>query len=474
MASRAFSSSSRAAKALKWKFNGTTVPVDSYIAAVERAVDALPTKFSAKAEVGVIQGNPHTTPENNDPEHASGRIGTGNASGKKRLSSFHAYPDGRVTFSDPALAPFSKGPDAVQSAVQSTDNYWTWDDQYQRHYHMHEDGSYECCCSDLDDGVIAELESIEAFNASGRGLNDRIGVIDTRGSGSLESRLSWLKVENFPGVRGDGTLNLHGFDIRQIPDSDVLQIVLINHRPPIDPITGEDLDPKITGANSTIEVFETEVGSGKMMHVKTYAHKAIQTPNRVTWIDGDTFVFTNDHNGKVGFRRALSPYIGGSSLGCCNQTDCQIAVQSRFKLPNGLIVGKDSLLYVPDTSTGEIYIYSFASSPSLLPDLQFNTSIKLSYPLDNLSVDEKGDIFVAAFPMSYKWDETAKDPFGKDLPSTVFRIRKLKEGEYEVEKVLEDDGTVLSGITVAVHDVRTGSIFLGGVVAPFIVICEAI
>ncbi len=63
MASRGFSSSVRAAKALKWKLNGTTVQVDKYIKAVETAVDALPSEFAAKAKVGIIQcvaSPPHT------------------------------------------------------------------------------------------------------------------------------------------------------------------------------------------------------------------------------------------------------------------------------------------------------------------------------------------------------------------------------------------------------------------------------
>ena len=69
----------------------------------------------------------------NDPTHASGKIGVGNASGKTRLSSFHAYPDGSVKFSDPALAPFSKGPGAGQSEASSaaTAVDWQWDDQQQ-------------------------------------------------------------------------------------------------------------------------------------------------------------------------------------------------------------------------------------------------------------------------------------------------------------------------------------------------------
>jgi hypothetical protein len=136
MTSRGFSGSVRAAKALKWKFNGTTVPVDKYIKAFEAAVDALPSKLAAKAKVGIIQyipllnlcgtfldltdlayrGNPHECPENNDSMHASGRIGEGSANGKRRLSSFHAYPDGSVIFSDPALKPFNKGSDEVTAS----------------------------------------------------------------------------------------------------------------------------------------------------------------------------------------------------------------------------------------------------------------------------------------------------------------------------------------------------------------------
>ena len=60
-------------------------------------------------------------------------------------------------------------------------------------------------------------------------------------------------------------------------------------------------------------------------------------------------------------------------------------------------------------------------------------------------------------------------------PTTVFRIRKPSKGhdaEYVVEKVLEDDGSVLPGTTTAVHDAETGRIYLGGVMSAYIAICE--
>lgn len=143
--------------------------------------------------------------------------------------------------------------------------------------------------------------SADRLNISGRGLADRIAILDTRGEGSLESRLQWMKTENFSGNNGDGTFNLHGFDIRPDPKTGTLRILLVNHRPPIDPLTGAPLDAVTLGANSTIELFHTQVGSVSMKHIKTYADPAIQTPNQVAWVNDDDFLFTNDHSAKVGF-----------------------------------------------------------------------------------------------------------------------------------------------------------------------------
>ena len=145
--------------------------------------------------------------------------------------------------------------------------------------------------------------SVDFLNATGRGLLDRMVVIDTRGPGLLEDRIRWITAENFPGIRGDGTMNLHGFDVRADPDTDNLRILLINHRPPLDPITGEALDAKAVGANSTIELFQTKAGSDTMRYVRTYADELIQTPNRVAWVNDHAFVFSNDHSAKVGFVR---------------------------------------------------------------------------------------------------------------------------------------------------------------------------
>jgi arylesterase/paraoxonase len=147
---------------------------------------------------------------------------------------------------------------------------------------------------------LTDRTSVDHLNATGRGLADRIAVLDTRGPGRLASRIQWLSIENFSGTNGDGRLNLHGLDIRTDKHTNVLRILLVNHRPPIDPATGEVLDATKHGANSTIEQFQTEVGSSSMRHVRTYFHTVIQTPNRVAWVSDHSFLFTNDHTNKIG------------------------------------------------------------------------------------------------------------------------------------------------------------------------------
>ncbi|KAG9242069.1 hypothetical protein BJ878DRAFT_387096, partial [Calycina marina] len=101
--SRMFSTTVRATKALKWELIGTTEPVDWAKRIMERVVDQVP-KLAENADQcsnSILSGNPHPTGE--DPYHVSGVIGTKNLKGKNRLTSFHIYPDGTVTFSNKKL-----------------------------------------------------------------------------------------------------------------------------------------------------------------------------------------------------------------------------------------------------------------------------------------------------------------------------------------------------------------------------------
>lgn len=136
------------------------------------------------------------------------------------------------------------------------------------------------------------------FDTTSRHKTDRMAVLDTRGSGPVSSRLTWLNVENFP-----GSLDLHGISVLSTPKSNVLRMLLINHRPPQHHKTGKLLAAERIGANTTIEHFITEIGSSNVRHVRTHSHDLIQTPNAVQWVNDHAFVFTNDHGYKTGLVR---------------------------------------------------------------------------------------------------------------------------------------------------------------------------
>jgi arylesterase/paraoxonase len=345
-----------------------------------------------------------------------------------------------------------------------------------------------CPCGCLE--LLLTYFSMGHLDAAGRGLTDRVAILDTRAEGPLASRLKWVTAENFSGVKGDGTLNLHGLDILADPNSDVLRILLVNHRPPFHPLTGEALDAVKVGANSTIEQFQTTVGSDAMTHVRTFADDVIQTPNDVAWVNDHSFVFTNDHSAKTGYvsiaflcdapkkltkvqRRMLDPALGGGCIGYCDQSGCTIVKDTGLCFPNGIVRGRDGLFYTPSSITGEVKVLSFTEHRGL----HEVASLKLPLPVDNLSVDKNGDIFAAGFPHLYKTLEGFKTPLTTNPPSAVLKISKAgpgstQQGEYAVEKVMEDDGSVLPGASSAVHDAETGRFFLGGPVSPYITICE--
>ena len=138
------------------------------------------------------------------------------------------------------------------------------------------------------------------LNVSGRRPGgDYISVlkIDEPGSDGLFG-LKQLISLNYEGATGDGTLDLHGFDVEVMSDS-TLKLWMINHRPPVDEHRNY-LNADFLGANSTVEVFEVVRGwdANEMVHVKTIVNTVIATPNRLAATGDGGFIATNDKSAK--------------------------------------------------------------------------------------------------------------------------------------------------------------------------------
>lgn len=170
--------------------------------------------------------------------------------------------------------------------------------------------------------------------------------------------------------------------------------------------------------------------------------------------------------------------MGGGNVGYCDRHRCNVAYASGFNFPNGLVRGHDGLIYVPSTGRGDIQVFSL-SEDHLLKKVY---TIEGVLPTDNLAVDGKGDIYGAAFPKLTEWSKGTKDPYGVHPPAAVLKINRAgkkytgesaaQASDFVTEKAFEDDGSVLPGSTVAVHDSQAGRFFVGGAFAPYIAICE--
>ncbi|KAJ6002663.1 hypothetical protein N7451_005210 [Penicillium sp. IBT 35674x] len=304
------------------------------------------------------------------------------------------------------------------------------------------------------------------YNVSARTLTDHITVLDIDDVDSDGLSVPrQLKIGGF-----EDTLDLHGFDVRHIGST--VRFWLINHKPPIDSITGDVLDPWTHGANSTVEIFDLNKETDTLEYVRTIYSGAIISPNNLAVdADGVGFVITNDHKGKTGRFRDLEMLYGTGSLTYCRSDTgkCNIAAREGFRFPNGIARGKDGLYYVSHSVTGLVTVHNLEND-----QLKQVDTIAMGYPVDNLSFDEDGNLIAAAIPDSFAFVKSMDHPHDFIAPATVLASPvKGAHGEWEVLKVVEDSlGEKLPTSTVAVQDTRSRRLFLGGVLAPFISICE--
>lgn len=128
-------------------------------------------------------------------------------------------------------------------------------------------------------------------------------------------------------------------------------------------------------------------------------------------------------------------------------------------------MGSDGLIYVPSAAVGGITVLKPRPDGSAVTVHHIN----LNYPIDNISEDANGDLFLATFPKALPvmamFDKSVETP---SAPTTVWKVTRLNREiadkyEYELVKVIEDrDAEVLPTATTVIHDALTGRLFLTG------------
>ncbi|KAH7888581.1 hypothetical protein F5I97DRAFT_2003355 [Phlebopus sp. FC_14] len=312
------------------------------------------------------------------------------------------------------------------------------------------------------------MPALGRLNASGMSEADYVATYDPH--------TNVINKLDFVGFSPRGGFAVHGMDVVvSNHDPSTLYVYLVNHRKP------QAADPNKVGADSVIELFETQLGGNTLKHIKTFEDPTvIITPNDVVGSpDGKSFHFTNDHQWKAGFRRLLTVLTQPSdtSVGFCHvDQGCKFAYQG-LHASNGIVRGAGSIndtYYVADYTLGDITVLEKQSDNTFV----FTEVIKTGRAADNLSVDANGAIWVAvlsdAFGLFFR---QFNDPSAL-VASAAVRVT-INEGpgsfygeKYNVDKIFEDPGELTSGSTSAVYDSERRRLFMHGIISLHLTVCN--
>lgn len=236
-----------------------------------------------------------------------------------------------------------------------------------------------------------------------------------------------------------GEFHPHGISF--LRDDSTSYLFVVNHNP----------------SGNFIEIFQYR--NDTLVHQQSIADESMCCPNDVVAITPKTFYVTNDHGTPKGFKRTLEDYLQlpFSSLLYYDGTAFSTACDG-LKYGNGVNVSNDKTKLYIATTTGRS-IMTFDRDASTGKITQVGT-LKLKTGVDNIDIDADGNLWVAAHPKLLAFVGHAKDS-AKRSPSEVLKITPGPDNTYQVEQVLMDDGSQLSGSSIALR--YRDQLFVGGV-----------
>ncbi|KAF5351735.1 hypothetical protein D9756_007674 [Leucocoprinus leucothites] len=355
-------------------------------------------------------------------------------------------------------------------------------------------GQLFLACSEPDRRILW-LPAALYLNPAGAS-QDYVAIYDPK-----TTKITKLKLS---GVDDGFDFSSHGMDV--VPSASnpsELFVYLVNHRPP------KGLDARQWGADSVLEIFKHKIGDDKLTHIKTIQSSLMIAPNDVVGSDdGTSLYFTNDNGQKTGIKRQIGVFLkrkATSVVYCHIQEGCKYAARNMFS-NNGIVRASNGTFYVAHTLSGGLSILEEQSDNTLVitDHIQTGESMLLvplsetkllghyelifiifvltnayaEYPMDNLSLDSEGHVWAAGFPNLLEiFNRYFVDP--SILTASCALRFSINTGpnafygeKYKVDKVFEDDGRIASGITSVVHDAQRKKLFLHGILASHLTICD--
>ena len=231
----------------------------------------------------------------------------------------------------------------------------------------------------------------------------------------------------------------HGISLLQL-DSANYKLWVINH---------------VEGKHS-IEVFHLQGDS--LSHLETLKDEKMISPNDILAVGEDAFYFTNDHTylSKIGGLAEGYLGLGGGNVMYFDGKNYSLAADG-IAYANGINWDeKRRLLYVASARGFLVKVYERTANGALT----FVENLDCLTGVDNIEVDSEGNLWVGCHPSLLAY--TAYADFKEEkAPSEVLKIDYRSKGTYAIDHVFVDDGSKISGTSVAATDGK--HLFLGNV-----------
>ncbi len=199
-----------------------------------------------------------------------------------------------------------------------------------------------------------------------------------------------------------------------------------------------------TPTGHTIEVFK--LTKQQLVHQKTITHPSLVSPNDIVLIDQNRFYVTNDHKYVKGLGRLAEDY-GGFSFSTILYFDGDnfTEVAKGIGYANGInFDAKRNLVFVASPRKFLVKVYSRNKDGSL----HFIENIDCNTGVDNIEFDTEGALWIGAHPNLLRFASYAKGN-NKTTPSEIIKINYKAKGDYSIEQIYMEDGSTMSGSTVA-------------------------
>lgn len=214
-----------------------------------------------------------------------------------------------------------------------------------------------------------------------------------------------------------------------------------------------------------VEIFQYD--NHHLTHLESITDDKMISPNDICAIAKDQFYITNDHGTSSGIARILEEYLmlPLANIAFYDGEHFTIAAEG-LTYANGININKaQDTLYVASLLDHSLFVYQLDRETCAL---SFDYSIEVGTGLDNIELDNQGNLYLGCHPKLLTFVEYSKN---KDLisPSQIIKIT-LEEGQWDTQEIYLNDGEEISGSSVAA--IYNNTLLIGSVFDEYFLRCE--